>query len=548
MGDNAPRAAESVVWSVRHSVVFAGTTVVLALLPWTVRHWPSQDGQNHLAVAYVLMHYRDPGSPFPQYVDVETVLRPSSGLYAALCVLGRFVSLQTAEKALVSLAIALPPASLLLLVRRTIPRRTVNVLLVLPFASGWALAMGFLGFQLSMGFGILTLALCWDPSEPGRLTSRHVLAAVAYVVCAYLHPVVALMTGLALLVLEGRSLRRPAHWFGVLVMTGPAALFMAGSYLSAGPAPEGSAVTETFFAGPRELLRGLFEYQVAYSPLELIPRGVALVLLVWFAYRGIRRHPPLGSTAEGAVGRVVLVFLLLYCVTPVAFRGWFYASPRFLLFALILLPLVGEIPPRVARPLLVLAPVLTCAVLAVQWPDLWRTSRQMQDILDVGASIPRGSRLIPMDFAARPFGPQPLGHAWAQLVFDREVVASQLFAAGKPRMGGERFRTLTFRPGVLDAASGKLPWSTYETWYEVVRECRDHPVPPPPAPFPRPFGRLFGGCAGLLAGRRAALDAVIDRYDYVLMLDPPDYGRALLEEHLELRSRVGSAWLFAVVH
>ena len=56
-----------------------------------------------------------------------------------------------------------------------------------------------------------------------------------------------------------------------------------------------------------------------------------------------------------------------------------------------------------------------------------------------------------------------------------------------------------------------------------------------------------GTCEGMLAERKASLAAVIDRYDYVLMIDPPDYGRDLIAPHLKLQSHIGSAWLYAVV-
>ena len=111
------------------------------------------------------------------------------------------------------------------------------------------------------------------------------------------------------------------------------------------------------------------------------------------------------------------------------------------------------------------------------------------------------------------------GHAWAELVIERDAMASQLFAAGKPRMGGERFRTLTFHPGLLDEATGNLPWSTYETWYDVVRKCGSDKVLAFLA-----FGAA-GDCATLLAERKATLDEVLDRYDYVLMLGPPAYAK-----------------------
>jgi len=94
---------------------------------------------------------------------------------------------------------------------------------------------------------------------------------------------------------------------------------------------------------------------------------------------------------------------------------------------------------------------------------------------------------------------------------------------------------------VLDEAHGQLPWSTYETWYDVVRKCGNSPLVAWLA-----FG-ASGGCTTLLAERKATLDAVIDRYDYVLMLDPPDYGKNLIAPHLELLDTKGLAWMYRVV-
>jgi hypothetical protein len=533
-------------WSRRHTQVFAATVAAVALLPWTVAHWPSQDGQNHLAVAHVLMHYGDPGSPFPQYVSVQTGPYPSTALYEILRVAGRLVPLGTAEKALVSVALALLPFSLLLFIRRTVPRRAINAMLGLPFVVGWAFAMGFLNFQFGLALGAATLALGWDPArasaESPRIGGRHALASFLYLLCVWFHPVAALITGLALVLLEWRNLLRPAEWPRVLVVIGPGALFLVGAYFTAdAPAQASDAKGATHFADWTTVLGAAFEFNVAYTPFELVPRLVALSILLRFAYGAIRTNPPARTSPEAAVGRLFLALLVLYGVTPSSLMGWGYASTRFFLYAWLLLPAVAEIPARIGRRLVVLGPALTVAVLAIQWPFIHRASRQMQDILDAGASMPRGSKLVPMDFTVSALGPAPLGHAWAELVVDRDAVASQLFAAGKPRMGGERFRTLTFHPGLLDVATGKLPWSTNETWHEVSRNCA------PPGSPTRWFVNIPGDCTELLASRKAALQAVIDRYDYVLMLEPPPYGQDLIAPHLRLVSHVGSAWMYAVI-
>jgi hypothetical protein len=334
---------------------------------------------------------------------------------------------------------------------------------------------------------------------------------------------------------------RPSEWPRMIVVVGPALVFLAASYAAAEPAiaQTNTPPVETNWSDPASLIGGLFEYQVTFSPFELAPRLVATGILVRFAFQelrarwasGVRTAWPLGAGAEGGIARVVVALVLLYAVVPNAYRGWFYCSTRFLLMAWLLLPALAEIPPRLARRLPPLGAALSVIVLAIQLPDLWRSSRQMQNILDVGKTLPKGAKIIPMDFSPRLLGPKPLGHAWAELVVERDVVASQLFASGKPRMGGERFRTLSFYPGLLDTASGRLPWSSYETWSEVVRDCRD---------------RASAECEKSLKERRSELETVVDRYDYVLMIDPPDYGRELIGEHLTLRSRVGSAWLFEV--
>ena len=536
--------SEFLRWSRWHGSWFAATVALLALLPWSVAHWPSQDGQNHLAVAHVVMHYDDPGSPFPEYLSIERSFRPSTALYDILCVAARFMPLKTAEKALASLALALLPCSLLILLRRALPRRATNAMLSLPFVSGWAFAMGFLNFQIGLSLAVAMLALGWDDAsgaEARGLRARHGVAAVLYFLCVWAHPVASIMAGLALLLLEWRNVLQPAEWPRIVTVLGPGAVFLLGSYIAAGAqGPGPGAQTETHFADWATVLGGAFEYNVAYTPLELIPRLAVASVLLCFAYRGIRANPPHGGGPEAAVGRLFLAFLVLYAVTPSSLHGWGYASTRFFLFAWLLLPAVADIPARVGRRLVVLGPALTVAIVAIQWPCIDRASQVMQDILDVGVSLPRGSRLIPMDFTASVFGPQPLGHAWAELVVDKDAIACQLFAAGKPRMGGERFRTLKFRSGLLDVSSGKLPWSTNESWHDVRRTCED-----PSSPV-RWFVSTPDTCTDLLEARRSGLETVIDRYDYVLMLDPPPYGRELIAEHLALVSHVGAAWLYAV--
>jgi hypothetical protein len=328
----------------------------------------------------------------------------------------------------------------------------------------------------------------------------------------------------------------------VLVVIGPAAAFLVASYVTADVGSTTALVPpKTHFSDPVSVLGAAFEYDIGYSPFELVPRIAALAILVPAFYRGLRAHPPHRGGAEAAVGRLVLTLIVLYCVMPGTLADWYYCSARFLVFGWLLLPVAAELSARARRRLLVIGPALTAVVLAIEWPVIHGASQEMQDVLDVGAALPRGGRFIPMAFRLSILGPQPTGAAWGELVVEHDAVASQLFAAGRPRMGGERFRTLTFRPGVLDPESGSLPWSGAEM-SDVWRPCADPRSPE------RWFVHVDGSCDDAVAGRRRELERVLDRYDFVLMLDPPPFGRDFLARGLQLVLQRGSAWLFAVVH
>jgi hypothetical protein len=203
------------------------------------------------------------------------------------------------------------------------------------------------------------------------------------------------------------------------------------------------------------------------------------------------------------------------------------------------LPLGAQFPPRVARRLVVIGPALAAVVLAIQWPFVRGASRQIQDVIDAGATLPRGAKIVPADFNASPLGPQPTIDAWGYLVLEHNAIVSQVFASGRPRMGGERFRTLTFHPGVLDVVTGRLPWSGFEMWSDVWRPCAPEGSPA------RWFVHTDGTCADAVAARQRALAEVLDRYDYLLMLGPSERERELFASGLRLVSHVGAAWMYA---
>ena len=434
---------------------------------------------------------------------------------------------------------------MLLLALRALPRRAPNVFLLLPFVLGWPMVIGFLSFEISLALGVLVLALGWrlppeaDPPGAGR---RIALASALYLLSVWFHPAGAFLTGFALLLLEWKNVLRWREWPRMLAVVGPGAAFVVATYLTTHSSQPLAIEGETFFSDPLSVLGAVFEYNIGFTPLELVPRIAALALLVPGAYRAARAHSLLGSSPEAAVGRVAVVLLAAYFALPGGtWAGWAYFSARFLVYGQLLLPLAADLWPSVERRLLVVGPALAGVTLAIQWPFMHRASVRTQDVVAVGESLPRDAKLIPVYFDASVLGPEINGDSWAHLVVSRsDAVASQLFAAGRPRMGGERFRMVSFLPGVLDVESGALPWSDFEMWNDIGRACA------PPGASANWFVHTNGSCSEHLADRKGKLEKVVDRYDYVLMLDPPSFGREILPAKLRLVDHVGAAWLYAV--
>jgi hypothetical protein len=518
------------------AALFLSVVFVLSLLPWMVDNWPTQDGPSHLAAAHIFMRYGDPQTPYARYLTLEGGgLRPSTLYYGALSLLGGDGGLRSAEKWLVSLTIAALPLSVALFVGRLVPTRTDMAFLVLPLVTGWALAMGFVPFLLALSCSYCALALGWagPGGEENRIRPLQTTAAsIAFLLCALLHPVVAVFTGVAFLLLYGPRLQHTRTWVRIGLVTVPTATWVTAAYFAAQTvAPPSTRQTQWPRVGA--LLPGFIEYHLAYSVWELVPRGAVLVLLFLLSARTVRNEGMRSTSATGAVARVAAVFIAAYLCAPKVLADWYYCSARFLVFATFLLPALVDVPARYRSRVPVLGAALTLGVVACDLPQLSRLSRQVQDVLDAGVDVPAGGRVIPIDFADRHWGmidkPQPLAHAWSLLVVAHDVVGSQLPAAGKPRMGGERFRMLSFRPGMLGTATGLLPWSSPEGDYDAARACQ---------------GLDREACWRALEPRKNNLDTVRDRYDYVLMVSPSPLIRDILGEGLTLRRHVGVAWLY----
>lgn len=505
---------------------------LLAALPWTADTWPTQDGPNHIATAHILERCHDEGSPFARYLTLQPVttrsgysLNPSNLQYVLLLLLHNFAGPAVAMKLLLSLTLAALPLSLVLLLLRTVPGRVRNIFWLLPLFSGWALGMGFVRYLLACVFGFLMIAFAsgvrggrrsrpWEPARGGLAA-----AAAAFFFCTWSHPFIAVLFGAALVVLEAGALRRIGGWVRLAVIAGPGAFLVILCTLQ-GTHPAESFAGATEWWGPGDILWGVLGYHTGFSFLEYFPRGAALLFLYAAAFLGCRGILRQGSAFQTSACRAVLLFHFLYLVLPAVWDGWYYCSARSLIIGAYLLPLVMKTPEsrKMRAWSAAAALLLAVAVFCIQVPQARGFSSEIDDIADIGNSVPRGSRLLPICGYGSDL-PNPLHHAWAVLVPGREVVSPYHSAAGKPGTGGGRFRALAYLPGVLDP-SGPLPWIDEG---EVRDACIDSPE----------------RCRETVD----RLMPVFRKYDYILLLRPPEPLRAIARSEFVLERKSGEAYL-----
>ncbi|MEJ2246916.1 MAG: hypothetical protein P8Y80_12690 [Acidobacteriota bacterium] len=510
---------------------------LLASLPWTLNYWPSQDGPNHMATAHILGHYHDAGSPFARYLVLKPIttptgysMNPSNLQYVLLLFLQNFVSLSAAMKLLVSMTMVFLPLSLILFLHRTVPDRIRNIFLLLPLFSGWALSMGFVRYLLACIFGFLTLALasgskggrrtkCWDPTWL-RLAS----AAAVFYLCAWSHPFIAVLFGAILMILEADALRQKKGWKNIAVIAVPGALLVILCMLL-GTEQTSHIASKTEWWSPGDMLWGLVGYHVGFSFMEYFPRGVTLLVLYVLTFRGCRRIFQRSASFGTSLCYAVILLHLLYLALPAVWSDWYYCSARSLVIGAYLLPFVIVLPKCLERqPLTALAALLlTIAVFGLQYHQGTRFSSQIENILNISKSLPRGSKVLPICGFETDL-PNPLHHAWAYLVPERDILTPYYSAAGKPGTGGSRVRALAYRPGVLDE-NGSLPWIDEE---KVRSEC----------------SISFEQCQQTMD----SLDSIFQKYDRILLILPSERLLAAAKPRLNLEREAGEMYLFRVKH
>lgn len=180
-----PPAGKASLWP-----AFLYAAVVLLTCAWVLSLplFPSQDGPLHL---YYVQIFREllthQHTPYTHLFAIRHYLPPYASYYYALIGLGRFVSLETADKLFAVGNIAFFAAAGHYLLRSLYPRTRWAPFLLLPVLLNWPLFMGFANYMLSINFALLALA-CWCRAAH-RSGWRYTVLFLALVGCMILtHP------------------------------------------------------------------------------------------------------------------------------------------------------------------------------------------------------------------------------------------------------------------------------------------------------------------------------------------------------------------------
>lgn len=441
-------------------LVLSASILPLALLPWTMSWWPTEDNANHLAVAHILSHYGDAGTPWKTYFT-EPNLTPQPYMlhYYLLLLLGRIWTLPAADKILTSLLTVACPLSAKYFIEQFVPSRRQNIFLLMPLvASSYALNRGLVGFVIGVVFAILTVA-AYKRGQRGRFAPTRIISVSALAFAAMLaHPSAAALALLAIVAIERKGLFRAPAALRIASVVAPMAILLVLHHLRVNtPSLSGSPV----FDGPwyrfkfseieteSPIVAGL-RCLTSISMWEVPIRGLSMCLLLWAVVRGCARSP---DTVIYMLFLVLGVFLLI----PSQMAGGAYLQERVLLFLLVVMACAGEPPGVLNRPkVLPLLGLTSCLLLAiVQFGTAKRESETLEEIIRAGDVLPSGARLAyaPGDMHGYGTNYLPEQFAWGYVLMRRSIVVPDVFADREvfgdglsSDWGGVGYRPLVYTP------------------------------------------------------------------------------------------------------
>lgn len=521
----------------------------LAVLPWTMKYWIGQDAPNHLAVLHILQHLHDPQTVYADYFSAHLSVRPYVMDYWLLLLLARGMSVDAAMRLHMSLLLVAFALATAFFVRRVVPERSQNSLLLVPLAANWVLLVGFYSFALGLLLALCGLALAWsraDDSGNGALRMPALAGASALFVLAGLaHPFSLVLATAALVAFEGRALKTLRSFSRLGVLIAPAGILVLVTSMLAkaaiGPCPN-PRKTPPDADGP--LLEKLLSYPLGHmagSALEFVFSTPAVVLLLCGAFVTFRRVRLWSSDRDASLSRAFLALFTLYLLLPAfVFRGELWVGLRPAYASFFFLPALATLP-AVLRPLertVALALVLTVGVAGVQRWSAISVNDRMTKIVEAGRTMSRNATLLPLDFSrARGWSEGamiPYLHSWGYVLVEHDSISPYLFVdgCGGEYMGAARgLRPLRFK---RDFSPTFLP-HIEEGFARIINDDTFATVS-----LPRWKAELVARRAEF----RTELLEAAPYYDYVLLIGPPEGIADDVATVMTLERRIDDIWLY----
>ncbi len=495
----------------------------LAVLPWLVNLWPAEEEPRRLALAHALLADRS-GSPHAGVLPGIAAAQPVLALVAAA---GRIIGVAEAGRLLCSLAIAGLCLAQWLLLRRLAPQRWTNIHLLLPLSTGPLLLRGGTPLMVGLALGLTAVALIGPlVREPDRPIAPHwplaAMAAVLLATAGVTAPLALLLCAAALLLLTGRGLLARRAW-PLVVLLALAAL------------PGISRAVEEMLAAPHgppwvharldDRVLGILGADLAtFSVWEAALRRLPVLCLVIGAALAIRRGGLRGSGTARLVAGALAIALLMPAVAGLPPCS-VMAADAFLWTAC---ALAASLPVR--RAAIGAAGVILAASLTlIQARAMQPAVAAIDQVLAVGRSIPRGSRVLPLRFGGGP-GIDPLRHAWAYVAVERDIVTP--FLAGGAAL-------LSCASPLPAPALSHLPHLGEDAAHQIesidAHRCAGVTEP-----------AIDCGCAAWKATRYAALLEAAAAYDRLLVIAPPGDFLAAGGDVLVPLARSGDVHLYAL--
>ncbi|MBI4524572.1 MAG: hypothetical protein HY695_12260 [Deltaproteobacteria bacterium] len=502
----------------REALLLLACIAPLATYPWVLAIWPGQDNPNHLAVTYFVAELLHGDSPFEDILEANLRPRPFSLLYYYYLLAGKAFGLPAADLVLVTFLLAIFPILTWLLLRRLLPGRWYNAVLIAPLASTWILMIGFMHYLLGLAFVLAALGLSARRTE-GLLTqnwSATPAVSLLLVLAVLAHGAALPLAILGLVALHLPDISTRRGWSFLLAATAPGLLVLLADI----PAYRDGLSPGRFSIQYRSLVPNAWDLVVQLAPLafaELLVRLPVLGLLAISAARSVAKFGLRGRQPQAALARLCACLAAAYFLLPthVASRAY-YVNARVAFPLYVGLALAASTPKvlqRVGTQTFV-GLGLSLAIAFVQFHTALPISDRIAEIVKLGDSIRPGSTFIPLQFRPQgdALGYAPLLHVWGYISIRRNALAPYLFAdGGTTKYGRVGSRVLSFRKQF-----GPDFFPFVSEWAPSTRD-------------PEVYSQLISAARG---------------YDYALLVDPPDEFLALAREQWEEQDSAGAVYLF----